>query len=155
MLILHSSRYYQTNQASAKPSGCHQRLMVSYFASLRKKNYTMIFWRTRNHRSRFLVEMRSSVNTHKFSFFPRTISDWNQWPSDIGNSPSLNAFLARFTESAGLHFLISCLSCLELLGLTKSTPLTNLQETQQHQSINKKYCHREEHYAWSRIRGGR
>ena len=41
----------------------------------------------------------SRVDTHLYSFFPRTVRPWNRLPSQTVHAPSLEAFKARVTAS--------------------------------------------------------
>ena len=42
---------------------------------------------------------RAKKDIFKFSFFPRTISEWNSSPKDIVNTASLDSFKSMLTSS--------------------------------------------------------
>ena len=48
--------------------------------------------RCHNHQ---FTRLQSDINTHKFSFIPRTIVDWNSLPSDVVAAKSLDSFKKR------------------------------------------------------------
>ena len=51
--------------------------------------------RTRaNHQFKYQT-IRTNCDTSKYSYFPRTIPEWNNLKSDIVNSPSVDAFIER------------------------------------------------------------
>jgi len=61
-----------------------------------KPNYER---RTRgSHDFKFLVP-RSKKDVFKFSFFPRTICEWNSLPDDIVNITSVNSFKSKLVDS--------------------------------------------------------
>ena len=61
-----------------------------------KPNYER---RTRgSHDFKFLVP-RSKKDVFKFSFFPRTICEWNSLPDDIVNTTSVNSFKSKLVNS--------------------------------------------------------
>ena len=47
---------------------------------------------TRGHNKRFIA-ISSTVDSYKFSFFPRIISQWNALSSETVNAPTLDQFL--------------------------------------------------------------
>ena len=54
--------------------------------------------RTRaNHQFKYQT-IRTNCDTVKYSYFPRTIPEWNNLKSDIVNSPSVDAFKARLSK---------------------------------------------------------
>ena len=48
--------------------------------------------RTRQYHSQRFSRLRTSTDTYKYSFIPRTISDWNNLPPEIILSPSVDSF---------------------------------------------------------------
>ena len=50
----------------------------------------------RSHVFKYKVPM-AKIDTFKFSFFPRTIAEWNTLPSDVVNSSSLNTFKSKIS----------------------------------------------------------
>ena len=52
----------------------------------------------RYHPAKFRV-MKSATNTYKYSFFPRTILDWNDLPAHILDTNTLGTFRAVFRKS--------------------------------------------------------
>ena len=55
---------------------------------------------TRGHDMKFLVpQTQSSVNAHKYSFFPRTTRIWNQLPQQAVSAPSLEAYKLLLQKS--------------------------------------------------------
>lgn len=53
--------------------------------------------RTRGHQQQFQIQ-HCSTNILKFSFFPRTILDWNQLPSEIITADSVTSFKAQLQK---------------------------------------------------------
>ena len=49
-------------------------------------------YRTRNLHPKQYQRIQTRTDYRKFSFFPRTICDWNALPTDTAMAPSLNAF---------------------------------------------------------------
>ena len=50
-----------------------------------------------NHQFKYQT-IRTNCDTSKYSYFPRTIPEWNNLKSDIVNSPSVDAFKARLSK---------------------------------------------------------
>ena len=48
--------------------------------------------RTRHCGPDTFIILQSRVDAYKFSFFPRTVSDWNSLPSSARSTPSVNSF---------------------------------------------------------------
>ena len=57
-----------------------------------------------NHDLNFQIPY-AKKNVLKYSFFPRTLKDWNALPSDIVHAPSLNSFKTKLTN----HTNTSCI----------------------------------------------
>ena len=69
-----------------------------------KPNYER---RTRgSHDFKFLVP-RTKKDVFKFSFFPRTICEWNSLPDDIVNITSVNSFKSKLVNSFLIFYFIS------------------------------------------------
>ena len=51
-----------------------------------------------SHAFKFIVR-RAKKDAFKFSFFPRTINEWNSLPEDIVNSKSLYSFKSKLVNS--------------------------------------------------------
>ena len=55
--------------------------------------------RTRgSHDFKFVIP-RAKKDSFKFSFFPRTINEWNSLPKDIVNATSVDSFKSKLTSS--------------------------------------------------------
>jgi hypothetical protein len=52
---------------------------------------------TRGHHLKF-HEQHATKEVYKYSFFPRTIQEWNQLPADVVNSRNVKAFKEKITE---------------------------------------------------------
>ena len=61
---------------------------------------TPVQTRTRAASSNNYRTIRASTDAYKYSFFPRTIRDWNTLSPDIREAPSLESFKARLHPSA-------------------------------------------------------
>ena len=48
--------------------------------------------RTRQYHSQRFFRLSTSIDTYKYSFIPRTISDWNNLPPEVIISPSVDSF---------------------------------------------------------------
>ena len=46
---------------------------------------------------------RVEKDSFKFSFFPRTISEWSSLPKDIVNATSLDSFKSMLTSSLNIN----------------------------------------------------
>jgi len=64
------------------------------------------------------IVLQSRVDAYKFSFFPRTVSDWNSLPSSAKSTPSVNSFKTALHRLSGvtnshqdLDNLLSTLFC--------------------------------------------
>ena len=53
---------------------------------------------TRQYHPRTFRNVQTSSNTYKYSFFPRTIKDWNNLPSTLLNMDDVEAFKTSFTS---------------------------------------------------------
>ena len=48
------------------------------------------------------IILQSRVDAYKFSFFPRTVSDWNSLPSSARSTPSVNSFKTALHRLSGV-----------------------------------------------------
>ena len=65
-------------------------------SALKIPNYFLnTTYATRHHHQLHFVSPSVRTNSYKFSFFPRTICDWNNLPTEVIESPSLQLFLAK------------------------------------------------------------
>ena len=48
------------------------------------------------------IILQSRVDAYKFSFFPRTVSDWNSLPSSARSTPSVNSFKTALHRLSGI-----------------------------------------------------
>ena len=53
---------------------------------------------TRNSSTNSFIQLGSRCDAYKFSFFPRTIVDWNSLPFTTTNSVSLDSFRSSITS---------------------------------------------------------
>ena len=51
---------------------------------------------TRRSQQQRYMRLGSSMDTHKFSYFPRTLKDWDELPQIIVELPSLEQFKVAF-----------------------------------------------------------
>ena len=56
--------------------------------------------RLRAHHKYKLQTIRTNSDAYKFSFFPRTLIEWNNLPQDITKAPSINSFKQRLCPAA-------------------------------------------------------
>ena len=78
------------------------------------------FQRTRRSRDCKFMPLSTSVNAHKYSFFPRTILVWNGLPFPVVHSSSVNLFKASIVLS--YRYFISFLFLSALCVLCYSNP---------------------------------
>ena len=82
-----------------------QRLSLMYMfqndlAEINKQKYLAPKARTSRHLHKYSYKVPpSKTNYHKFSFFPRTIKDWNTLPINTVEAPSLVSFKVRLEKS--------------------------------------------------------
>ena len=48
------------------------------------------------------IILQSPVDAYKFSFYPRTVSDWNSLPSSARSTPSVNSFKTALHRLSGV-----------------------------------------------------
>ncbi len=73
-------------------------------------------WTTRNHQDKWMIPISTSTDIYKYSFWTRTIMDWNAIPSDITQEEqsdgSSNVIRWRVVLAAPIHmyymFLTNC-----------------------------------------------
>ena len=53
---------------------------------------------TRNSHNKKFITLRASKDAYKYSYFPRTIREWNRLPPHIINSPTLNTFINNINK---------------------------------------------------------
>jgi hypothetical protein len=79
----------------------HQRLMMLYkirngLVAVDGKQYlNPVYRQTRHSHSQAYIIPQSSADYHRFSFFPRTVRQWNALPESTVNAPSLDTFRSR------------------------------------------------------------
>ena len=56
--------------------------------------------RLRAHHNYKFQTIRTNSDTYEFSFFPRTLFEWNNLPQDIAEAPSINSFKQRLHPAA-------------------------------------------------------
>ena len=56
--------------------------------------------RLRAHHKHKFQTIRTNSDTYKFSFFPRTLIEWNTLPKDTAEAPSLDCFKQRLCPAA-------------------------------------------------------
>ena len=56
--------------------------------------------RSRHHHSKTFQLVQSRTNYRKFSFFPRTVKDWNQLPEEVVSADSLDSFRVRLAAAS-------------------------------------------------------
>ncbi len=87
----------------------HQRLVMLYkinhgLVAIDANQYMTPATRiSRRSNSNAYLVPQSNSDVHQYSFFPRTIRDWNELPQHVIDAPSVNAFrdrLARYDASA-------------------------------------------------------
>ena len=68
---------------------------------IRSERYITPATRTQrtSHQMAYVIP-RSSADYHQYSFFPRTVRDWNCLPPDTVAAPTLDAFKSRLPVSA-------------------------------------------------------
>jgi hypothetical protein len=76
------------------------------------------------------------TNIRKFSFFPRTIIDWNLLPSNIKSSPSIDSFRSKATA----HLFSYQTSSLSYSSFSSSSLLAS-SPSSSHQSSSLSSCH--------------
>jgi len=57
---------------------------------------------TRNCGPDAFIILQSRVDAYKFSFFPRTVTDWNSLPSSARSTPSVNSFKTALHSLSGV-----------------------------------------------------
>ena len=62
--------------------------------------------KTRNSDSRKFIPVQTSCDEYKYSFWPRTINDWNSLPPNIINMTSISNFKAAVNNYISAEVLV-------------------------------------------------
>ena len=71
----------------------HHQIAINIPDYIKQQNRT-----TRQYHPRKFRNVQTSSNTYKYSFFPRTIKDWNNLPSNLLNMDDAEAFKTSLTS---------------------------------------------------------
>ena len=70
--------------------------------SVSSYNYHHTQFHTRQHQRDHFILLQDTLNTYKYSFYPRTIKDWNNLPINVIEARDINEFTYSITVITSL-----------------------------------------------------